>query len=225
MTEPVQPAGSGEQPEQPAERIPLYGDDPKQRRKKTYSLLAVVLMMAAAFGGIFGLFFGRTTGLVTFAVVAAPLALLVLYTVRRTVWLEGGALVVRAWGMRRLEVAEAKRIDLVITQVRGARTVGLLIGGGQGSAVKVDVASYGGTAGVRELGILPLRKLANALMSNTDANGMVFAELLVAQLKSEAKGDATHERPLYQLAFAAPGGKLAQRYTMEALSRFVASLD
>jgi hypothetical protein len=62
-------------------------------------------------------------------------------------------------------------------------------------------------------------------MNNTEANGIVFGELLVAELKSEARGEAVAERPLYRLASAAPSGKLAQRFTMEAVSRFVATLE
>jgi hypothetical protein len=73
--------------------------------------------------------------------------------------------------------------------------------------------------------VLQLRRLANAIMNNVEANGLVFAELLVAQLKSEARGDGAADRPLYRLASAAPSGKLAQRFTMEAVSRFVATLE
>jgi hypothetical protein len=218
--EPAEPA-----PEQPAqERIALHGDDPKQRRRRTFSLLFVLVLISAAVGGIFGLFLGRTGGLIAAAIVALPLLFIVLYSTRRQVWLERGDLVVRTWGKRRIPVAEATRVDVVITQVRGNRTVGLLIGGGKGGAVKVDLAVYTSNGG-RELGVLPLRRLANALMNNTEANGMIFAELLVAQLRSEAKGDPVDARPLHRLAFAAPGDKLAQRYTVQAISRFVASLD
>lgn len=210
------------------EPIALHGDDPAQRRRRTFGSLFVLVLIMAAAGGIVGLFLGQAGGLIAAAVVGLPLLLIVTYSVRRRIWLDGGDLVVRTWGTRRIRVAEAKRVDVVITQVRGARTVGLLIGGGKGAAVKVDLAVYQGSgphAGGRELGILPLRRLANALMNNTEANGMVFAELLVAQLRSEAKGDPVDERPLCRLATAAPGDKLAQRYSMQAVSRFVASLD
>jgi hypothetical protein len=61
-------------------------------------------------------------------------------------------------------------------------------------------------------------------MNNIEANGMVFSELLVAQLRSEARGDGAADRPLYRLASAAPSGRLAQRFTMDAVSRFVAHL-
>jgi hypothetical protein len=53
----------------------------------------------------------------------------------------------------------------------------------------------------------------------------VYSQLLVAQLRAEAKGEAAADRPLYQLASLAPSGKLAQRLKAEAVTRFVASLD
>lgn len=205
------------------ERVALHGDDPALRRKRALSVLFGVLLISAAVGGVFGLFLGRTGGLIAAAVVALPLLYVLAYSTRRQLWLEGGTLVARTWGTRRLELSAVKRLDLLITQVRGTRTVALLVGG-ERSSVKVDLAVYQAMGG-RELGVLALRKLANALMNNTEANGMVFAELLVAQLRSEAKGDPVDERPLHRLAYAAPGDKIAQRYTMEALSRFVASLD
>jgi hypothetical protein len=148
-----------------------------------------------------------------------------LYNLRRRIWLEGTTLIVRTWGERRVDLATAERIDLVISDVRGTRTVSLLVNSGRRRKVaKVDLAIYSG-AGGRELGVLEMRRLANAVINNTEANGLVFSELLVAQLKSEARGDAAAERPLYRLASAAPAGKYIQRFTMEAVSRFVATLD
>jgi len=211
----------------PGERILLHGSDPQQRRRRAVGAIVVVGVLAAAVGGIVGLFADRTGGLIAAAVVGLPLLLLTLYSVRRQVWLDGNDLVVRTWGTRRLPIAEATRVDVVITQMRGARTVALLFGGKR-TSVKVDLAVYQGSglaATGREMGIVPLRRLANALMKNTEVNGMVFAELLVAQLRSEAKGDGLEDRPLYRLATAAPGDRLAQRYSMQAISRFVASLD
>jgi len=139
-------------------------------------------------------------------------------------WLEGTTVVVRTWGSRRVDLATASRIDLLLTDVRGMRTVSFLVTGAQRSAVKIDLAVYAGTGG-RELGILPLRRLADAMVNNMDAGGLVFSQLLVAQLRAEARGDAAADRPLYRLASAAPSGKLAQRFSMEAVSRFVATLE
>ncbi|EHR60774.1 hypothetical protein [Saccharomonospora cyanea] len=215
---------AGTSPREP-ERVPLSGDDRKARRKRAVSGLIAVALLAAAFGGVAGLVGGQIAGLVVAAVVAVPLLLLVLSGARRRMWLEGTTVTVRTWGSRRVDLVTASRIDLLLTDVRGTRTVSLLVNGAQRSgAVKIDLAVYAGTGG-RELGILPLRRLADAVVNNMDAGGVVFSQLLVAQLRAEARGDAAADRPLYRLASAAPSGKLAQRFSMEAVSRFVATLD
>jgi hypothetical protein len=207
------------------ERLPLYQEDPALVRRRAWSGVAGVVILGAAFGGIAGLIGGQVAGLVVAVVIALPLLYVVLFAARRRLWLEGSTLLVRTWRVRRVDLVGAERIDVVVTDVRGVRSVGLLINAGvRGKAVKIDLAVYSGTGG-RELGILQLRKLANALMNNTEANGIIFAELLVAQLKSEARGDGAPDRPLHRLASAAPSGKLAQRFTMEAVNRFVATLD
>ncbi|GAA1026685.1 MULTISPECIES: hypothetical protein [Amycolatopsis] len=210
--------------EKPVERVPLFADEPKLRRRRAWSGIFGVVVLAAAFGGIVGLIGGQVAGLIVAAVVAVPLVYVVLYAARRRVWLEGTTLVVRTWGVRRVDLLEAPRLDVVISDVRGNRTVALLVNAGQRRrAVKLDLAVFSGTGG-RELGALQLRRLADALLNNTEANGLVFSELLVAELRAEARGDAVAERPLYRLASAAPGGKYLQRFPMEAVSRFVATL-
>ncbi|MGH3449810.1 MAG: hypothetical protein ACRDQW_03605 [Haloechinothrix sp.] len=218
-------SSSGEQASPEQERIPLSNDDPALRRKRQVSGAFGALLFAAAFGGIAGLIAGRVAGLAAAGVVGAGVFSIVAYNTRRRVWLEGGTLVVRTWGTRRIELAAAEQLFLLVTDVRSTRTLSLMAGARKGGkTVKIDLALYAGVGG-RELGILPLRKLANALMNNVEANGMIFAELLVAQLRSEARGDGIEARPLHRLTAAAPGGKIAQRYPMEAISRFVASLD
>ena len=209
----------------PAERLALFEEDPRGRRRRGISGLIGVVIVAAAFGGVAGLIGGTVIGLVVAVVVAAPLLYVMAVSIRRRVWLEGSALLVRTWGLRRVDLVTATRLDLVIGDVRGSRTVSLLVNAGQrGKVAKVDLAVFSGTGG-RELGILQLRKLANALMNNTEANGLVFGELLVAELKAEARGAGVAERTLYRLASVAPSGKYVQRFTMEAVSRFVATLD
>ena len=70
-----------------------------------------------------------------------------------------------------------------------------------------------------------LRRLADVLAGSENTAGLVFSQLLVAQLRAEAKGDAAADRPLYRLASLAPAGRLAQRLKPEAITRFVATLD
>ncbi|TNC22219.1 hypothetical protein [Amycolatopsis alkalitolerans] len=212
------------EPKEP-ERLPLHQEDPAARRRRLLSGLIGAVVFAAAFGGIGGLIGGQLTGLIVAAVVAVPLLYVVIFAARRRLWLEGSAVLVRTWRTRRVDIVEASRIDLLVTDVRGMRTVSLMLNSGRrGKTAKIDLAVYAGTGG-RELNVLALRRLANALMNNIEANGMVFSELLVSQLKSEARGDAAADRPLYRLAAAAPAGRLAQRFTMDAVSRFVAHLD
>lgn len=207
------------------ERVVLAAAGPEARRRALVGGLFGALLFASALGGIAGLIGGRVAGLAVAAVVAVLVLYVVSYNVRRTVWLEGTALLVRTWGVRRVEMADVERIDLLVTDVRGVRTVALLITArGRGPSVKLDLASYSG-AGARTLDLFALRKLANALMNAIEANGMVFAELLVAELRAEARGEGLVGRPFYRLAIAAPGGRLAQRYAPETVSKFVTTLD
>ncbi|WP_328458915.1 MULTISPECIES: hypothetical protein [unclassified Amycolatopsis] len=211
--------------EEKPERLPLFEEDARGRRRRGISGLIGVVIVAAAFGGVAGLIGGTVIGLVVALVIALPLVYVMAVSIRRRVWLEGSTLIVRTWGLRRVDLVTATRLDLVIGDVRGTRTVSLLVNAGNRRKVaKVDLAVFSGTGG-RELGILQLRKLANALMNNTEANGLVFGELLVSELKAEARGGGVAERPLYRLASVAPSGKYVQRFTMEAVSRFVATLD
>ncbi|MBK1788100.1 hypothetical protein [Prauserella cavernicola] len=220
-----EPESAERTPPPEPERIALFGDDAKQRRRRLVSGLVGVLIFAAAFGGIAGLIGGQVAGLVVAAVIGLPLLYVVSYNSRRQLWLDGTSVVVRNWGSRKVDLVTAKRIDLLLTDIRGARTVSLLVGAEQGGkAIKVDLAVYAGTGG-RELGILALRRLADALVNNIESNGMVFSELLIAQLRSEARGDAAADRPLYRIASVAPSGKIAQRFTMDAVSRFVSTLE
>jgi hypothetical protein len=222
--EPNNEPGKPVRPPEP-DRLPLHQDDAAGRRRRLWSGLVSAVVIAAAFGFFGGLVGGEVTGLVVAVVVAALLGYIVVFTARRRVWLSDGAVLVRVWRTRRIELARAERIDLLVTDVRGMRTISLLLNARRrGRSAKIDLAVYAGTGG-RELGVLALRRLANALMNNIEANGMVFAELLVAQLKAEARGDAAADRPLYRLASAAPTGRFAQRFTMDAVSRFVAHLD
>jgi hypothetical protein len=206
-----------------SERIALDLLDPKAVRRRARTVAIGALIVAAAFGGLLGLLAGRTAGLVTAAIFAVPLLMLAWSEARRRVWLEGRVLSVRAFGTRSVDLHTADQLDLLVTDVRSARTVGLFVRGG-GKAINLALAIYAGTGG-REQGILPLRKLADLLAGRGDAPGLVFSELLVAQLRAEARGLPAADRPLYQLGSMAPTGRLAQKLNPDAISRFVSTLD
>ncbi len=204
------------------EPIPLTLAEPGGRRRGCVAT-GVALLFGAALGGVVGLVAGRWAGLVTAAVVAGLLGLLAWATGRRTVALEGSTVVARTVGRKAIDLRHADKLELLVTDVRGIRTVGLLIGRGK-KTINLSLAVYSGTGG-RELGILVLRKLADVLATSENTAGLVFSELLVGQLRAEAKGEPAPDRPLFRLASVAPTGKLAQRLKPEAVTRFVASLD
>jgi hypothetical protein len=192
-------------------------------RKRARMVAIGGLMVALAFGAIVGLIGGRWPGVIAALIVALPVVLLALSEARRTVWLEGTRVNVRAFGTRTVELATADALDLLVTDLRGARTVGLFVRGNK-KAINIALSMYAGTGG-RELGIYQLRRLADALAARGDTPGLVFSELLVAQLRAEARGLAAAERPLYRLGSLAPAGRMAQKLHPDAVSKFVTSLD
>jgi len=205
------------------DRIPLALTEQTSSRRRGCVALGVALIFGAAIGGLVGLLAGQTAGLITAAVIVVLLTLLSWVSSRRTIWLEGDLVVAKALGRKKVDLRHAERIELLVTDIRGTRTIGMLVGGG-GKTINLSLAVYSGTGG-RELGILVLRRLADILAGSENTTGLVFSQLLVAQLRAEAKGEAAADRPLYRLASLAPTGRLAQRLKPEAITRFVASLD
>ncbi|HEX6353799.1 hypothetical protein [Actinophytocola sp.] len=206
-----------------AERIPLDLMELASARRRGCVALTGAVVLGAALGGIVALFAGQTPALVTAGVVIVLLTTLSWVSSRRRLWLEGSRVVAKALGRKEIDLRSVDRIELMVTDIRGARTVGLLLTTGRKS-INMALAVYSG-AGGRELGILVLRRLADVLAGSENTAGVIFSQLLVAQLRAEAKGDVAGDRPLYRLASLAPTGKLAQRLKPEAVTRFVASLD
>lgn len=194
-------------------------------RRRAAVVSGVSVLLGAAVGGVIGLFAGRLAGLGVGVVVALPLLVLAFAEARRRSWLRDGVVSVRAFGTRSVDVRKATRIELLITEMRGSRAVGVLVSGPpKHKTINIAVATYAGDSG-RELDILALRRLADALAGGTEPDGLVFAELLVAQLRAEARDEPAGGRPLYRIAAMAPGGRLAHRVRSDAVGRFVASLD
>lgn len=194
-----------------------------RRRAAVVSGIAVVL--GAAVGVTVGLLTGWVLGVIFGVVIGLPLVLLAVAEARRRSWLHEGVVSVRAFGTRSVDVRKATRIELLVTEMRGSRAVGVLVSGPpHDKTINIAVATYHGNGG-RELDILALRRLADALAHGTVTDGLVFAELLVAQLRAEARDEPPGARPLYRIAAMAPGGRLAHRVRSDAVGKFVASLD
>ena len=203
--------------------IPLDLAALSSARRRGCVSFGVALVFGAAIGGVVALFAGQTPALVTAAVVVVLLTFLAWVSGRRKLTLDGDVVVSKALGRKSVDLVHVDKIELMVTDIRGTRTVGLLLTGGRKS-INLALAVYSG-AGGREMGILVLRRLADVLARSENTAGLVFSQLLVAQLRAEAKGDVAADRPLYRLAALAPSGGLAQRIKPEAVTRFVASLD
>jgi hypothetical protein len=216
VTEPGRPAAE-------PERVPLNLTEQSGARRRGCVAFGVAVVFGAAIGGLVGLLAGQTAALVSAAVVIVVLTLLSWVSGRRRLWLEGDLIVAKALGRKSVDLRHADRIELLVTDIRGTRTIGMLVARA-GKTINLSLAVYAGTGG-RELGILVLRRLADILAGSDNTSGLVFSQLLVAQLRAEAKGEAAADRPLYRLASLAPTGRLAQRLKPEAVTRFVASLD
>lgn len=208
-----------------SERIPLDLLDPAMVRRRARFVVAAALVLGLVIGELVALLGGLVAGGITAVVVAVPIIVLAVVESRRRVWLDGSRVSVRALGTRTVDLHGLTDLDLMVTDVRGNRTIGLLVTGApKGRTINVALATYTAVGGT-ELGILALRRLADGLSGAGDPGPLVFAELLVAELRAEARGEDLPGRPLYQLAAAVPGGKLAQRIQTDAVTRFVATLD
>lgn len=194
-------------------------------RRRAAVVSGIGVVVGAGLGAIIGVFAGWIAGLATGAVIALPLVVLAVGEGRRRCWLDDGVVSVRVYGTRSVDLRRASRIELLITEVRGTRAVGVLVAGPpKDKAINIAVATYAGFGG-RELDILALRRLADALAGGEEPGGLVYAELLVAQLRAEARGEDPAGKPLYRIAALSPGGRLAHRIPPDAVTQFVAALD
>lgn len=198
-------------------------------RLRARTLAAAALLVGAAVGGIVGLFAGPVGFFVALAVVVLPSWLWAYGESRKTSWLHNGQIAIRTLGTRVVDLGSAETLDVLLTDSRGIRTVSLLVTGPPkgktGSKTgTVALAMYAGTGG-RELGVYALRRLADALAATGDTRALVLSELLVGQLRAEARGDAAADRPLYRLAALAPQSRIAQKLRPDDISRFVTALD
>ncbi|RCW43899.1 hypothetical protein DFQ14_10540 [Halopolyspora algeriensis] len=205
--------------------VPLDLLERSALRKRARNVGIAAVIVGAACGGIVGVLLGPLGFFVTTGVLALPLLLLAYGESRKTYWLQGTEVAARAFGTRVVDLRAAEKLDVLVTDLRGMRTISLLVSGPpKGKTLNIAVAMYAGTGG-KELGVHSLRRLADTLASTGDTRALVLSDLLVAQLKAEARGEAAAGRPLYRLASLAPQGRMAQRLRSEDVAKFVTTLD
>ncbi|MBF6332089.1 hypothetical protein [Nocardia transvalensis] len=127
----------------------------------------------------------------------APTAVYALAVQRRRMWLVGSIIQARTlFGGRRLDIADATGVEVLVYPGRLSRVV-LRITAGRGIQI-VPLAMYTDAGSGRELHILGLRKLADALATSKLAAALAVSTVLVGQLRAEARDAVLDERPLYR---------------------------
>jgi hypothetical protein len=127
----------------------------------------------------------------------APAAVYALSVRRRRIWLAGTVVEARTLtGMRRVDIAGATGVEILVYPGRLNRIV-LRVTAGRGRQV-IPLAMYTDAGAGRELHIMGLRKLADALAASHLATALGVSSMLVGQLRAEARDAGLEERPLYR---------------------------
>lgn len=160
-------------------------------------LASVAIVLALGVGLIAGLLSGPVTGLVAVLVVAVPAVGYVLAVRRRRLWLHGTVINARTLlGTRTLDIAAVTGVELLVYPGRLSRLVLRLTAGPDRQVV--PLAMYTDAGSGRELHLLGLRRLADALVCSELPVALAVAELLVHQLRAEARDAPLPQRPLYR---------------------------
>ncbi|WP_245914789.1 hypothetical protein [Nocardia fluminea] len=116
---------------------------------------------------------------------------------RRRLWLSGTVIRAhRLFGERTVDLAAATGVQLLVYPARLSR-IALRVTVGADTQV-VPLAMYTDVGSGRELHLLGLRKLADALAASELAAAIAISEVLVQQLRAEARDAGLGERPLYR---------------------------
>ena len=144
------------------------------------------------------------------AVLAVPPALGAFLATRRHLLLRGTVITLSwAFRSRSVDLARLAGVELLV-RVGGVSQAVLRVNDGEHNLVSVPLALYANGGG-RELEVLALRKLANALATSEIAPAAAVSSVLVEQLRAEARDAALGERPLYRAIELARGaGRVPQ---------------
>ncbi|MCQ4118639.1 hypothetical protein [Rhodococcus tibetensis] len=156
----------------------------------------IVVLVGVVVGAVLSFFAPLWLAVVVGGVIAVPTALSVLLTLRRKVELEHG--VIRSTGGLRtcqVDVTKAVAAEVVVRSARVSE-VSVRITDPDG-ILAVPLALYTNDGG-RELDVLGLRKLADALTTSELVPAAAIASVLIEQLRAEARDAALTERPLFR---------------------------
>ncbi|MFD0361135.1 hypothetical protein ACFQZZ_06685 [Nocardia sp. GCM10030253] len=116
---------------------------------------------------------------------------------RRRMWLAGTMIHARRlFGEQRVDIAAATGVEVLVFPARLSRIV-LRVTAGADTQI-IPLAMYTDTGSGRELHLIGLRKLADALAACPLAAAVAVSTMLVHQLRAEARDAGLTERPLYR---------------------------
>ncbi|MGA6204967.1 hypothetical protein ACPESR_09430 [Nocardia testacea] len=184
-------------PPDPDQRIGLDLVAPELYGPVLWRLVLVAVALALGIGVLAGLLFGPLAGLVAALVVAVPAVGYVVAVRRRRLSLHGTVVDARTLlGTRSLDIAAVTGVELLVYPGRLSRLVLRLTAGPDRQVV--PLAMYTDTGSGRELHLLGLRRLADALVRSELPAALSVADLLVHQLRAEARDAPLPQRPLYR---------------------------
>ncbi|RVW04030.1 hypothetical protein [Rhodococcus xishaensis] len=164
---------------------------PRMRR-----VALVAILIGVVVGGAVAAFASAPVALAVGLVIALPTSVSALLATRRRIWLDGTVLhASNGVRHRRVHVARVVSVEFV---VRSARVSQVAIRMGDGRATQTVPLALYAAGGGRELDVLGLRKLADALSASDLVPAAAAASVLIEQLRAEARGAALEERPLYR---------------------------
>ncbi|WP_278264205.1 hypothetical protein [Nocardia sp. AG03] len=164
-------------------------------------MLRRLALGALAFGAVVGLlaaiWLSWPFALVLGLVVSVPTLGYALAFGRRRMWLSGSVIRARRLlGEHRVDLADATGVHLLVFSGRLSRIVLKVTVGAETQLV--PLAMYTDAGSGRELHLLGLRKLADALSASDLAAAVSVSAVLVSQLRAEARDAGLGERPLYR---------------------------
>lgn len=135
-------------------------------------------------------------------VIGAPTVGYVLALRRRRIWMAGNTIHARTvFRERRTSVTEATGVEVLVYPSRLSRIVLRITAGADRQIIPLAMYTDGGSG--RELHLLGLRTLADALVTSQLLAAVAVSNMLVGQLRAEARDAGLEERPLYRAALLA----------------------
>ncbi|MBL1076698.1 hypothetical protein JK358_20060 [Nocardia sp. 2] len=189
-----------EQPNtQPATPVGLDLIAPEMYAPALRRLSLAALGVGIGVGLLLALFVSWPIALCAGVVLGAPTALYAVAAQRRRMSLDGTVIHARNWsGEHTLDLAAATGVEVLVYPGRLSRVVLRVTTGPETRIVPLAMYTDGGSG--REMHILGLRKLADALAACPLAAALAVSSMLVHQLRAEARDANAEERPLYRAA-------------------------